>query len=241
MTRKTMPKANTFHIKIPETCPLCHTHLPLEPPVMCPHLRARLLSRYALDRQKSMTLPPPYQSHCCPTFPSCLCERKQHPRHFSQLTKPLNLRRNIMTLTSPPRTYRPIKVLATKKKATTQASPGSIISQGEQASRSRTTKEDSSLPSTSGLDWMEGSRRYGGQKERGMGKLCSTPSQSTFKSMTHLSIISSTTPTCPVSTPRTCFDGRSTEPSNSWGISESMPKSTEYIELRRRREPYKTG
>src|SRR6201985_3486639 len=146
-----MPKANTFYIEIPETCPLCHTHLPLEPPVMCPHLRARLLSRYALHRQKSMTLPPPYQSHCCPTFPSCLCERRQYPQHFSQLTKLPNLKRNTMTSTSPPRTCRPIKVLVTKKRATTQASPGSIISQGEQASRSQTTKEGSSSPNTSGL------------------------------------------------------------------------------------------
>src|ERR1700747_2578327 len=131
-----MPKTNTFHIEIPETCPLCHTHLPLEPPVMCPHLRARPLSRYALDRQKSMTLPPPYQSHCCPTFPSCLCERKQYPRHFSRLTRQPNLKQNTMTLTSPPQTCQPIKVLVTKKRAITRASPGSIISQEEQVSRS---------------------------------------------------------------------------------------------------------
>src|ERR1700747_1482687 len=124
-----MPKANTFYIEIPETCPLCHTHLPLEPPVLSPHLRPCLLSRYALARQKSMTLPPPYQSHCCPTFPSCLCEQKQYPQHFSQLTKLPNLKRNTMTSTSPQRPYQPIKALVTKKRVTTQGSPGFIISQ----------------------------------------------------------------------------------------------------------------
>src|ERR1700747_316187 len=182
-----MPKANTFYIEIPETCPLCHTHLPLEPPVMCPHLRARLLSQYALDQQRSTTLPPPYQSHCCPTFPSCLCEWKQYPQHFSQLTKQPNLKRSTMTSTSPPRTCRPIKVLVTKKRATTRASPGSTISPEGQVSRSQMTREGSSLPSTLDLDWMGESRQYGGQREQGVEKLCSTPNQFTFKNMTHLS------------------------------------------------------
>src|ERR1700747_3668682 len=161
-----MPKANTFYIEIPETCPLCHTHLPLEPPVMCPHLRARLLSQYALDQQRSTTLPPPYQSHCCPTFPSCLCEWKQYPQHFSRLTKQPNLKRSIMTSTSPPQTCQPIKVLVTKKRATTQASLGSTTSQEGRASKSQTTKEDSSLPSMSDLGWMEESRQCGEQKGR---------------------------------------------------------------------------
>src|ERR1700747_2310915 len=163
--KKTMPKANTFYIEIPETCPLCHTHLPLEPPVMCPHLRARLLSRYTLERQRSTTLPLPYQSHCCPTFPSCLCERKQYPRHFSQLTKQPNLKRSIMTSTSPPRTCQPIKVLVTKKRATTWVSPGFTTSQGEQVLKSQTTREGSSSPNTLGLDWMGESQRCGERKE----------------------------------------------------------------------------
>src|SRR5712671_7729786 len=40
-TNQNMSKSQ-FHIKIPQTCPLCHLHLPLKAPLICLHLRARL-------------------------------------------------------------------------------------------------------------------------------------------------------------------------------------------------------
>src|ERR1700688_5016421 len=119
-----MPRSPVFHIQIPQICPLCHKRRPLTPPLMCPHLRDRLRYRHALALTRTLSLPPPYETHCCPTYPGCLCGKIPSPKHFSRLVK------TQITTTSLPLVGASQKMVvqAMEQIATTQVSHGSSMS-----------------------------------------------------------------------------------------------------------------
>src|ERR1700688_2390038 len=126
-----MPRSPVFHIQIPKICPLCHKRRPLTPPLMCPHLRDRLRYRHALALTRTLSLPPPYETHCCPTYPGCLCGKTPSPKHFSRLGKT-----RTTTISLPPaQASQKMVVQATEQTATTWAFPGSCMYQEETVSR----------------------------------------------------------------------------------------------------------
>src|SRR5712671_2614942 len=185
-----MPKS-LFHIEIPQTCPLCHLHLPLKAPLICPHLRARLQIKYALEKTRAMSMPPLNRPLCCPTFPGCICKPKANkPAPFSSLKIYRIPKRCTTTSEITPSVTkskcRKMEVMVTLERLpvwesamlTTQDSPGLKWSRGTTLSASQGKTTSSTMPSTCASgSWME-SQPSGGWTE-GQGRWLSTqnPSQ----------------------------------------------------------------
>src|SRR5882757_6825771 len=137
-----MPKSQ-FHIEIPQTCPLCHLHLPLKALLICPHLQAHLQIKYALEKTQVTSTPPLNRPLCCLTFLGCICKPKANkPAHFSSLKIYRIPKQHTMTLGINPLVIKSkckrMEVIVTPERlpvwesatSTTQDFPGSKQSRG---------------------------------------------------------------------------------------------------------------
>src|SRR5712672_917183 len=233
-TNQNMPKS-LFHIEIPQTCPLCHLHLPLKAPLICPHLRARLRIKYALEKTQAMSMPPLNCPLCCPTFPGCICKPKANkPVHFSSLKIYRIPKQRTTTLGTNPLVIKNkckrMEVVATPERlpvwesamSTTQDSPGSKRSKGTAPSTSQGKITNSTMPSTCALgSWTE--NRPSGEWMEGQGRWLSTQNPSQLNDPRFPLARLLTTETSAASTSTSYSQGGSSGPSKSWATLVSSP------------------
>src|SRR5712671_7686087 len=224
-----------FHIKIPQTCPLCHLHRPLKAPLICPHLRARLRIKYALEKTRATSTPPLNRPQCCPTFPGCICKPKaRRPVHFSSLKIFPIPKRHTTTSAPTPRViksaWKKMEVTATQMRHPTSlaatldtlVSPGLKQSKGIAALTSQGTITSFTRPSMCTLDSWRGNLQSGGLMEE-QGRSRSTQNPLSLKSPISPLVPSSMTQICDASTSTSTLPGGTCERSKSWATLESSP------------------